>query len=249
MKKPIILVVLHRRYYELCKNLPRYIEQFKKELQQEPVVVVVWSEPNVGHLWIFQELIDQGLITHFLTRIEGGHRKSISYHCARDMRVGLDFIKKEYGENFFAICHCADICPREGVYFGVNCEMQTHEAYLCALPNNIVHNDIWHTNFFAVGMNEEYWPPLIPDKDPDILEHKWGKELKAKCLNNYFHGHNNYHKTFAHDHDSEYQPDFALVPQTHTISFCLHIKGRQNLLTRSFTWLKSLLRLILKKKP
>ena len=176
-----------------------------------PPVVVVWARPELSRRWVMEELRSEGLITHVLERgpVEGERDGCATTHPeSHSIRQGLDFIKAEYGETHFAIMQGADIWVKPGMYRFLTDRMneQENSAVLFFMPNGVVHRDCFHTNFFAVPMDEIYWPPLAKKEDQDMLERKWGLQLKENKVPDILIWHNNWDKSFIHAHESENQP-------------------------------------------
>ncbi len=70
-------------------------------------------------------------------------------------------------------------------------------------PNGCLNSDIWHTNLFAVPLDEAYWPPLASPESQDVLERMWGLQLTERQLPGVVRNHNSNDKRFVHAHLSE----------------------------------------------
>ena len=209
MIKPVILLTVYRRYKELELSL-RQIKQRIGEFKIQPDVVVVLAAPEVGHLWFFQKLQQEGLIHHLLIRpklIGGDGVSATTYTESRNIRLGLNFIKANYShyEKFYALVQAADVNPKVGTYgmmdafmHGESEEERNPKAFLYRWPNNCVQVDVWHTNLFCVILDDNYWPPISELGDQDVLEHKWGKELSSKRLPGIIKWLNYNNKYFVH---------------------------------------------------
>lgn len=221
MKKPVIVVIVFRRYQELHNNLVTIKKRALEEYGYEPPIIIVWSEPHTPHTWLVENL-DCYVIPRY--SVPGEKGQSISFHCSRDINCGLRFVKQHFGEDYYAVVHCCDVAPQDGVFSRIDgCINQGNEAFLVQLPNTVTSKDVWHTNFFAVTMNEDYWPPEIGFNHPDILERCWGNKLKSKAANKYkFEGNLNY-KTFTHYHEND---DFKSYKEQ-----CVKCNDSMNLIT------------------
>lgn len=198
------------------------------ELNQKPDVVVVWARPEIGRMWVFQELMKEGLITHLIGRPalpEEQDGVATTYPESRSIRKGLEFIRDNYGNDCYALVQSADISPKPGIFSHIDSEMMEKDGVLFFLNTGICHSDVWYTNFFAVSMNENYWPPLANMGDQDILERKWGLKLSKEKLNNFCKWHNNFDKSFIHAHESEGLPPELFKPQKSNVSVLMCITG------------------------
>jgi len=241
--KPVIVLTVCRRYYELRKNIKAIWER-ASEFAEPPQVVVVWARPEIGRLWLFQELMAEGLIHHVVGRpalpgeVDG---VATTYPESHSLRKGLEFVREHYGENCYVIGQAADVQPKPGIYRMMDEKMREGDkAVLFLLPTNIVHSDIWHTNFFCVCLDENYWPPLSEQGDQDILERKWGLQLKKRALPGIFAWHNNRNKSFVHSHESENQEPELFKPQRAGVGIGLFIVGRKRWYLRVWDWMRNL---------
>lgn len=146
--------------------------------------------------------------------------------------MGLEFIRDRYDNaSHYVVMQGADIWVKPGLLGFVHDQMnqQENEAVLFFLQTGIVHQDNWHTNFFALGFDERYWPPLAQKEDQDMLERKWGIQLKKFDLPGIVRWHNNREKSFVHAHESEHPgvPAEAIVAQFGRESAPLFVCGRR----------------------
>lgn len=197
--KPVVLVTVYRRYKELELTL-RAIKEYQEQFVDQPEVVIIWAAPVVGHYWYFDELKKDGLFNHLITRqqMPGDGSSHTTNTESYNIRKGLSFIKKEYGNDFYAIVQAADVCVSRGTYGLLNIQMNDNEcdAFGFRWSNNCTLH-AWHTNLFAVTMNESSWPPLAEPNDQDTLERKWGLHLRDNKTN-IVKWNNDNNKWFAH---------------------------------------------------
>lgn len=239
-----MVVTVCRRYHELRRNL-RWLHERMSELPERADVVVVWARPEIGRLWVFQELMAEGFIQHLVGRpaLPGEEDGVATTHPeSHSIRLGLEFVRDHYGDEHYAIVQAADIRPREGQHGFLHENMQKVEAVLYFLPNGICHDSIWHTNFFAVSMKEDYWPPLAEKGDQDILERKWGLGLTKSGLTSFVRWHNNRNKSFVHCHESEKVPPEPFRSQRAKGGVSLFIAGRRSLWAAFSSWVRSFIR-------
>lgn len=229
MRKAVLLLTVCRRYYELVKNIDRTRELTLKELGYVPDVVVVWARPEVSRLWLMQQLLADGKIQHLVNRTalpeehDGG---PTTYPESCNIRRGLEFVRQHYDTtSHYVVMQGADIWPHEGTFTMINNNMVDNEAVLFHWDNGCIHTDIWHTNFFAVSLDERYWPPLSPPYHADVLERQWGLNLVRQQLSFIHRWHNYNNRRFLHTHESEGLPLFQELPQTERSKLSLLISG------------------------
>lgn len=172
MRKPVILLTLCRRYYELAKNLEK-IYQLKGEFPSEPDVVLVWAQPEVGRLWFLQELLASGKLTHVIGRPQLPDETGVSttYPESHNLHIGLTYIRENYPPDSYVVVQASDVEPKAGVYHQINVLMQEGaNAFAVHWANGVCCNDIWHTNFFSVCLDPAYWPPVSEPDAADTLE-------------------------------------------------------------------------------
>ncbi len=244
-KKPVILITLYRRYVELQHNLQRF-QEIKHEFAEPPDVVLVWAQPELGRLWFIEELQAEGKIQHVLGREREPDETSqvaTSYPESMNIRKGLEFIRKTYGDNSYCLMQAADIWPREGIYGMVDSHMQKEDmnAVIFHWQNGIIHSGIWHTNFFAVSMDDRYWPPLSKPGHADVLERHWGSELAKKALPGIFQTHNYQCKKFLHTHETETSEPWPIFPRTDGQCICVYVRGWKPWRLRLKEWFQGVL--------
>lgn len=216
--KPVVVVTVHRRYHELASNLAR-LRELAGEFSEPPDVVVVWACPDVGHLWFFQRLRAEGLVHTLLTRPRlPGERADgpTTYPESHNIRLGLSWVRDHYDPaSAYALVMAADVRPNErlALKFVDDHVAAGARAVVLFWPNGCVRSDIWHTNFFAVCLDERYWPPVLGEGDSDTLEWAWGKHLLRADLPGVVRGHNSRERRFAHRHESDAHPPWPVVPQ------------------------------------
>ncbi len=236
-------MTVYRRYLELYNNI-KLIHNLKKEFKEEPDIIVVWAQPEVGRLWFFQKMIKDKMITNVVSRLKlenESENHSSTYPESHNIRVGLNYIKSNYDNNkSYVVMQAADIKPNEKMaYQFIDLKMNDGDkAVLFHWQNGCAHHNIWHTNFFAVALDEKYWPPLSEFGDADVLESKWGKELANKNLPGICESHNSNNKKFLHIHESENNPEIFIYPQNDNVNINLFIKGHLNWFKR--IWCKIL---------
>lgn len=229
MRKPIILLTVHRRYWELERAIAN-IQNHLSEFSEKPDIVVVWASPEIGRLWYFLELLKKEIINHVVYRQaadEDGKGCPTTHLASLNIRRGLNFIKKTYPSPFYVVCHDADIVVNPGIFGFVDKEMSNldNHGVLFFWENGIRHANCWHTNFFAVSDNKLYWPPISEINSADVLEVQWGNYLDAKNLRSFTLTHNSRSQKFLHSHDSEKLDPFPFIPQKHDFGVPFFIKG------------------------
>jgi hypothetical protein len=204
--KPIFLITVYRRYFELRKNIARIRELCKAQVEIEnPDIVVVWAQPEIGMIDFFDRLKISKLIGR--PKLPGEDGKSSSYPESVNLRFGLKYIAQHFPAYQTIIGLTADIYINDGALPFVKGKLENgNRAVVFHWPNGFVQSGIWHTNFFVVPPEEVYWPPLSFPGDQDILEWKWGKALAEKALPDIFRWHNYNDRIFKHIHESEENP-------------------------------------------
>lgn len=246
MKIPVILMTVYRRYHELQNNLLA-VDLFEKQLGYRPKVIIVWASPEIGRMWFLHELIRTRKVTHVIYRPRNQFDDGpTTYSESVNIRFGLEWIKRCYSSNHYVIFQAADINVYLKTYELINREMQSNkDAVLFYWENSVNAQNSWHTNMFAVSLNEDYWPPISSRENNDTLEVQWGKELLNKRLLNVFETHNSRGMKFKHSHDSELMVTFPVYPQPASNSVFVISLGRWtfkqrliNLYRRIRSWLK-----------
>lgn len=234
------MVTVCRRYHELKQNLRRLREAAISELGGPMDVVLVWARPELGRLWLIEELQQERLITHVIGRppLEGEvDGVATSWPESHSIRLGLEFVAANYPDHYAVVMAC-DIWPQDGTLGFVHGHMAEHEAVLFHWENGIAHQDVWHTNFFAVGMDQRYWPPLSSPDHMDTLERQWGMALAKAGLPAIFRWHNSGGRRFLHRHQSESLPQIAVVPRRGRGGLSLLVIGHRSWWLRAWDFIK-----------
>lgn len=204
-RRPIICVTVHRRYTELAQNLAASKALFAEFGDIAPQVVLIAAQPERNALSFFERLRSEGLISHLLFRPSNGLDGPVTtYPESQNIRLALSFCKDICGPgSSYVILQAADVEPNPGTYRFVNDFMQQDgDGVLFHWENGSARNNVWHTNFFAISLdNEASWPPIAERGDPDVLERKWGRQLDDQnYLGNWLRTHNSSEKRFKHRH-------------------------------------------------
>lgn len=201
--KPYILMTVYRRYAELVANLKR-MRTLKREFAETPLVYLVWAQPEWGHPlkagphWL-EMLVDIGDIDYIIHRPKlplEGQVGGVTYPESRNLRIGMEAIKQDSGGDGYILAQTADVFALPGTYGLMDDHMRAGgKAFVYDWPNPYVQDCI-ATNFFAVAMDESYWPPLPSPVDPDVLEYHWrgiarkpGIALSMQPDDHFFHSH------------------------------------------------------------
>lgn len=208
-------MTLCRRYHELATNLPANLEAFERELGYRPRVVLVWARPEPGRLWLIRDLVARGLVGVVLGRPAcPGERDDgpTTLPESLNIRMGLEYVR-EHHPDCYVVMTAADIRLQEGTagFFDHHVNREGCEAVVFHLDNGLCRDGIWHTNCFAVGTDERYWPPVSPPDSDDILERQWGRLLAERALPAVHSWHNYASRKFLHRHESESLPPAAAV--------------------------------------
>lgn len=240
--KPVVVITVCRRYHELDDALAR-LAALAHEFAEPPAVVVVWARPEVGRLWYFQGLLREGRVDHLLTRpaLPGeADDRPTTYPESHNIRLGLEFARKTYGPDAYAVVQTADIHPHATLcYAFADAHMQAGDgAVVLHWQNGCVQHGIWHTNFFAVRLDDEaYWPPVSDPDHQDVLERQWGRKLSELRPPRVVESHNYNGKRFGHAHRSEHLPPWPVRPQAAAAGFALCITGHKPWWERALEWL------------
>lgn len=225
--KFVLLITLHRRYYELSQLLTR-IEECRDVFPETPLVYLIWADPEIGRLWYINQLLAEGKVDRVITRPklpEEGLSKNTTFFESHNLRLGLNKIAKEVG-HAYVIGHSSDILPHRSTYEYVVRQIQDgYQAVLFHWDNGIARQDVWHTNFFCIPTIRDYWPPLSPADEQDVLERQWGKLLLEVQPPAICKTHNYKEKRFTAGHLSESQPPWPIHPQLKSFSISLTTKG------------------------
>lgn len=223
--------------------MPASLDLAIKELGFKPDIIVVWASPEIGRLHFFQGLIKEGFITKVLERLDreglDGPVKATSPGESLSIRMGLEYISNNYGPDTYVIMQCADVLPQPGVYQYLNREMNSGvDGVLMFREGGIVRSDNWNTNFFAVSLNKDYWPPICNKDHHDILERQWGIRLQEQGLTNFVKSHNSRCKKYIHEHTSETKITFPILPQIASASVNLQYTGYKSTRTIIFEFFR-----------
>lgn len=178
--KPVILITVHRRYRELKESLENIC---LSEFSEKPDIVVVWADPIISHYWFFQELLKEEKINHLVLRpkcIFDG-LGATSHPESLNIRKGLQFVRENYEADCYVIVKAADVFPRAGILKWIDNLILENRAVLFYWENSIEKYNAWHTAFFAIRMDLEYWPPLDRNEG-DVLEVQWAKLISSRRL-------------------------------------------------------------------
>ncbi len=223
-KTPVILITIYRRYYELIENLEHNINLATKEFGVKPDIVIVWASPELGRYHLLQDLLNRGIISKVILRYNENNCDGIystTHPESISIRRGLEYIKQNYKEDLhYTILQTADIKIKPGAYqFIKNSFVDGIEAVVFSNGGTgLTRIGLLYTLFFAVGFNEKYWPPISERDNPDILEWQWTKQLLDMDFKNIVTSHNSRDKKFSHNHTSEFNVTFPILPQTASAS-------------------------------
>lgn len=242
MRQAVILLTVHRRYYELSRAIAR-IHELSHEFAVPPQIVVVWSQPEVSRLWFFDELTESGRIQHLLGRpaLPGENEKGpTTYPESHNLRMGLEFIRSTFpAQETYVIGQAGDIYPQaEHCYQYIDrLVQQGSRAVVFYWANGCLNSDIWHTNLFAVPLDEAYWPPVATPESQDVLERMWGLVLVERQLPDVVRNHNSNNKRFVHAHLSEQREPWPERAVCVDGELTLYVRGRMAWYRRLFLWL------------
>lgn len=176
MLKPVILITLYRRYFTFLQAL-KNIQKYKNEFKIEPDVIVVYAQPE-KHM---KFLVEQPIVNKVIYRpklVHEGEKGGTTYPESHNIRIGLEYIRDNY-KNCYAVVQAGDILVKESCYAHIDhiINHNSKDAAVCHWPNSIVPVGCYHTNIFAVTMDEKHWPPVCSFDEYDVLEWAWGKKL------------------------------------------------------------------------
>lgn len=180
MMKPVILITLHRRYEDLIKNLERINEKIH-EFAEPPDIGIIWSTPEKDMEWLIDELYNKYERIKFIIYrpklLREGEAGGTTYPESHNIVYGLRFIRDYYGEDkAYAIVQATDAYPLREAYGEID---RTIHADIPAVLYYWYHNCLsvpgFSTYFFAIRLNEKYWPPLSDCNNSDALEWQWAK--------------------------------------------------------------------------
>ena len=243
-KKPIILMTVFRRYHELIKNLNR-IHELKDEFSVFPEIVVVWARPELGMIYLFDELIKQGKVNKVFGRLpEVGEEaiKATTFAESINIRRGLEFVKENYGvDDYYVIVQTADIYVKDGTYKFIEKHIKNEmKAILFHWENAMVREHIWHTNFLVTSLDEVYWPPISNPAHFDVLERQYGLQIEKTNPPGVVKWHNYNNKRFIHEHLSENLPAYPRVGLLVGNNIQFYMSGTKKWYIRILDWFKGL---------
>jgi hypothetical protein len=224
---PVVVVTVHNRYWELEENLEAGRLLFH-EFSEPPVVVVVWACPEIGRLSLFRRLRAEGKVDHVLTRerLPGETGGASTYPESHNIRLALEFARANYPDAY-AVVQAADVRPRAGGYAYIDREVVTEGASAVVFnwASASVPDGAWHTNFFAVRLDERLWPPVCGLDEQDVLEWAWGKRLRNLSGIPICRSHNARDRFFSHLHRSEHLPPYPVTPERESAPLPLAVTG------------------------
>lgn len=140
-------------------------------------IVLIWAQPEPAIKWLIDSLGFAHVIYREKLPLEG-ECGGTTYPESHNIRMGLEYVKRTYGEAAYVIYMAADIILSKDGFTEISQEMDGGLP-LCVFhwPNAMVRNGCFHTNIFAVSMDERYWPPVCGPHEYDSLEWAWGKIL------------------------------------------------------------------------
>ena len=216
--KTVILITLHRRYYEFVNSI-KNIKSKSVFANNFPSIFVVWADPDPTRYWLLNELIEDKIIELLITRhmLPGENLKvATTFYEANNIRLGLENVFRAY-PNCFCIVQASDIIITDyGFDLMINEMNRGANAVVFYWSANA-----FHTNCFAISNNKDYWPPFVKKNDPSILELIWKRNLASKKIDNFLTAMSNYNRiAFEHDHISENMIPFPIkyIPKNATIN-------------------------------
>lgn len=227
--QPIILITIYRRYRELLLVLDN-IERFKDEFSKPPIIIIVWSSPEISREWVFQELIERGRIHYVIPRLTtqyDGNGRATSHPESLNLRLGLEWIENNIDEPYYVIGQSGDIITNEGIYGLIDKNIVNYKAVLFHW-NNTISLRSWHTNLFAVR-DKEYWPPLSSPGEFDTLETQWAKYLDNNHLTNFLTSHNSRDQKFTQVNISEEDAQIDKKPQKGVFTMQCQLVGYKSI--------------------
>jgi len=234
--KPIILITLYRRYHEFCNSIEN-IERYKKFFKVKPDIYVIWSSPENGKLWLFEDLIKKDIIQKLITRKgfpnENGKHPT-SFFESHNIRLGLETVFRDHPDSY-CIVQAADVKITEYGFNVIENEMISGASAVTFIWNNRFTTDAWATNCFAVSSARKFWPPFVEYDTIDTLERYWYKEFAKNSKKDYITVLGNQSNLiFTHEHKSEKLPKFLDKFIVKNESVGLFIKGQKSLIKRIY---------------
>lgn len=234
--KPIILITLYRRYHEFCNSIEN-IERYKKFFKVKPDIYVIWSSPEHGKFWLFEDLIKKDIIQKLITRKgfpnENG-KLPTSFFESHNIRLGLETVFRDHPDSY-CIVQAADVKITEYGFNVIENEMLSGASAVTFIWNNRYTSDAWATNCFAVSSARKFWPPFVEYDTIDTLERYWYKEFAKNSKKDYITVLGNQSNfIFTHEHKSEKLPKFLDKFINEKESIGLFIKGQKSLIKRIY---------------
>lgn len=228
------MITLHRRYHELIDNV-QHIYRCRVFFKHHPIIYVLWADPEISKKWILDELQKNNLIHKVIYRNTVDKTGSTSFYESINFRKALPIIFDENGNDCFVIVHATDtkVSPMAYNIF----EKQINQGFDASVFKwNSEMLNAWKTAVFAVTSNQDIWPPLINNNNPDVLEVAWPKSLnynnlKKVKVNGFF---DNFY--FDSKNTSEFLAQFADKPQIQIDTISLCISGYVPLYKRILNW-------------
>lgn len=245
------MVTLYRRYREFLNSIER-IQQLRGEFYIDPIIIVVWADPEMNKIGIMENLLKEAKVNYILERRKSqydGWGKPTTPAELLNFKVGIDFIKSKF-QHYFVILQGADILVEEGIYRWISDEIVKYPALLFFWNNKLETQNAWHTNFFAVK-DLNYWPKFEDKYANDTLETMWGRRLRDEGLTEFLHSHNSRGLKFKEIHSSVISTN---VPNNVGSGVYYFVNGSLQLILieriklqikRAYSWLKSIFRMIL----
>lgn len=241
MKRMVLVITLHRRYHEFLKNLRRTRERCQEELGYIPDIILVWACPEICQLWFTRELLNNQLVSHIIGRpaLPDERPGNTTYPESHNIRLGLEYVRATYDPaTHYAVVMSADIWVQGGTMgFFKNKIDEGHQAVVFHWDNGCVREGVWHTNCFAVPLNELYWPPVSTIGQQDVLERQWGLLLTERQPPGVFKWHNSGEKRFLHRHESEHLPPFPAYGEPVTRNCSLAVTGHKSWFRRCMSFM------------
>lgn len=202
----------------------------------------MWACPEVARLWFIRQLQQEGLVTRVVGRPalpgEDTQGTATSYPESHNLRAGLELARSVYGvDQTYVVAFASDVIVNPGTLTSIAQRMLEHEAVVFHWQNGVIHNDIWHTNCFAVSLDDRYWPPVSSAAHADTLERQWGLLLQQRQLPAISTWHNYNGRNFQHRHESESLPEFPRRAEQGSSSLGLVTRGWQPWWARLGVWL------------
>jgi hypothetical protein len=232
--KPVILITLYRRYHEFCSTIEN-IEKNRRFFKVNPDIYVVWSSPENGKFWLFEDLIKKNIVQKLITRKsfpnENG-KLPTSFFESHNIRLGLETVFRDHPDSY-CIVQAADVKITEYGFDIIESEMLRGASAVTFIWNNTYTSNAWSTNCFAVSSARKFWPPFVEYDTIDVLERYWYKEFAKNNKKDYVTVIGNQSDyIFTHEHRTEKLPAFLDKFIGNKDDIQLFIKGRKSLIKR-----------------